>query len=138
MAIEFLRTAADIVFPDSTGIVSIRSTGRPVLYNERVGNSLLNALITEREGNLDEARQSYLDAATTAIRIFESIATLRMTAVHRRSRAQYGELAVVALINAGETDRAREFAQWFTEDPLVPEGSRVRVAEMVAPETETA
>lgn len=138
----FLRDTARRTNQDSGAVIFGPGAGsrRAIPLDEQVRISYLRALIMEAESanNKDKANGHFTEAATMARERFKGIPINGITAVNRRCRADYGELAVLSLLGAGEIDSAREFAERFSADPLIPEDSRVRVAEMIAPQLEAA
>ena len=96
-----------------------------------VDKLLTKALLAEESGQTEAARSLYIDAATGARAVYDTIPTEKMTESDGLSRAQHAEAAVIAFINAGEIDEARTLGEIVLADPLISQVHIARVRKAI-------
>jgi len=131
---EFLRALGETYYPNRTIVVTVDSPGRHTPLQtyamSPVETTLLEAVRAEQNGNKNAARRLYLEAGYRAQNAFES-ARNPVTAVERKSWSQYGLLAVISFLQAGDREMAVELGQRLSANPLVRTDTKTRIGELI-------
>ncbi len=104
---------------------------KPLRLEPRADRLRAEALAAEENGQEAEAKSLYLDAATEARAVYDTIPTQEITESDALVRAQHAEVTVIEFINAGALDDARNLTNVVLGDKSIPPIYKARVQKTI-------
>jgi hypothetical protein len=111
-----------------------RETRDPLELDRELVELLGRAYKSQAEQRGVLAGALFTTAGNRALRLFDITAQGNSSPYEQLQRASYGELAIIALLEAGGITQASVFGQRFVQDLLVPEDPKERVRRMIQPD----